>query len=179
MINLIVAFPKKENAENIKKILSRSGFLVDGIATTGAKALQLANGLDGGILICSHRFVDMMYTELYGYLPKDFQMLLVASRAVCNEREIEGLMCLAMPLKVHELVHTIEMMSQSIRRQRKKRPGLRSEEDQRLLRQAKQLLMVRNHMTEEEAHRYIQKRSMDNGTGLVETAQMVMGLLNQ
>ena len=29
-------------------------------------------------------------------------------------------------------------------------------------------------MTEEEAHRYIQKRSMDNGTGLTETAQMIL-----
>lgn len=182
MINIIVAFPKKENAESIKKILSRSGFSVDAVATTGSKALQFANSLDGGILICNYRFVDMMYTELYGYLPKNFQMLLVASQNICNEREINDLMCLAMPLKVHELVHTLEMMSHSIIRQRKKsreHPKARSEADQKLLNQAKRLLMVRNHMTEEEAHRYIQKRSMDNGTGLVETAQMVMGLLNQ
>lgn len=32
-------------------------------------------------------------------------------------------------------------------------------------------------MTEEEAHRYIQKRSMDNGTDLTETAQMILSLL--
>lgn len=31
-------------------------------------------------------------------------------------------------------------------------------------------------MTEEEAHRYLQKHSMDNGTGMVETAQMVLAL---
>ena len=32
-------------------------------------------------------------------------------------------------------------------------------------------------MTETEAHRYIQKCSMDSGTNMVETAQMVMRLL--
>ena len=32
-------------------------------------------------------------------------------------------------------------------------------------------------MTEEEAHRYLQKRSMDNGTGIVETAQMVLSIM--
>ena len=36
--------------------------------------------------------------------------------------------------------------------------------------------MDRNGMTEAEAHRYIQKCSMDNGTNMVETAQMVISL---
>lgn len=180
MISIIVAFPKVENAKNIKRILIRSGFSVDAIATTGAQALQSANALESGILICGYRFVDMMYQELYEYLPSDFQMLLVASPDICNERDISDLMCLAMPLKVHELVHTLEMISYSISGKRKKereKPRKRSEEDEKLLVRAKGLLMERNNMTEEEAHRYIQKRSMDNGTGLVETAQMILSLM--
>lgn len=79
MINVIVAFPKIENAKSIKNILVRSGFHVDAAVTTGAQALQYANSLDGGILVCSPRFVDMMYTELHEYIPATFQMLLVAS----------------------------------------------------------------------------------------------------
>ena len=180
MINIIVAFPKLENAKSIKRILIRSGFSVDAVATTGAQALQSANALDGGVLICGSRFADMMYQELYEYLPAHFQMLLVASPDVCNERSISGLMFLAMPLKVHELVHTLEMISYSISRKRRKgreKPGKRSEEDEKLLTRAKGLLMERNGMTEEAAHRYIQKRSMDNGTGLVETAQMILSLM--
>lgn len=180
MVNIIVAFPKAENAESIKRILLRSGYPVDAVATTGAQALQFANSLKGGILICNYRFVDMMYTELYEYLPPSFQMILVASPDVCSDRQIADLMCLAMPLKVHELVQTLEMISYSIARKRKKermQPKQRSEEEQKLLNGAKDLLMERNNMTEEEAHRYIQKRSMDNGTGLVETAQMILSLM--
>ena len=37
--------------------------------------------------------------------------------------------------------------------------------------------MERNHMTEEEAHRYIQKCSMDSGTSLTETARMVLSMI--
>lgn len=180
MINIIVAFPKQANAESIKKILQRSGFPVDAVVTTGSQALQYANSLEGGVLICSYRFVDMMYEELYEYLPSNFQMLLVASPAVCNDREIKDLMCLAMPLKVHELVDTLQMISYSLTRKKKKlqsAPKERSEGDKKLLRGAKELLMARNNMTEEEAHRYIQKRSMDNGTALVETAQMILSLM--
>ena len=39
------------------------------------------------------------------------------------------------------------------------------------------MLMNRNNMTEEEAHRYLQKTSMDNATGMVETARMVLRLM--
>jgi len=52
-------------------------------------------------------------------------------------------------------------------------------EEKELIRQAKELLMERNHMSETEAHRYIQKCSMDSGTNMVETAQMIVSLINR
>ena len=74
----------------------------------------------------------------------------------------------------------MNMMSGEVIRRKKKTkkiPKERTEEEKQLLKDAKELLMGRNNMTEEEAHRYLQKRSMENGTGLVETAQMVMSLM--
>ncbi len=87
-----------------------------------------------------------------------------------------------MPMKVHELLQTIEMMEGDIQRRRRRmrrQPKHRSQEDQQIIRKAKELLMARNSFTEEEAHKYIQKRSMDNGTGLVEVAQMILSLLQE
>lgn len=150
-----------------------------GVCTTGAQALQSANELDGGLVICGYRFVDMTYRELYEYLPPGFEMLLVAPPAKCGERDVKDLVCLETPLKVNELLQTVEMMEYTISRRRrksKKRPKERSEEEAALLDAAKTILMDRNDLTEEEAHRYIQKRSMDNGTGLMETAQMIISL---
>ena len=73
------------------------------------------------------------------------------------------------------------MMDYTITRRRKKlrqRPKVRSKEDQEMLSSAKAVLMGNEmEFSEEEAHRYIQKRSMDNGTGLVETAQMILSLM--
>jgi AmiR/NasT family two-component response regulator len=72
------------------------------------------------------------------------------------------------------------MMEYKVTRRRKKarqKPKERSEEEINLISEAKALLMERNNLTEEEAHRYMQKRSMDNGTGLTETAQMILSLL--
>ena len=59
----------------------------------------------------------------------------------------------------------------------RKQPKQRTEEEKEIINNAKALIMVRNGMTEEEAHKYIQKRSMDNGVDIVETAQMILSLL--
>lgn len=180
MSNIVIAFPKKEVAQNIRKILSQSGYSVQAVCSTGAQALASVNNLENGILICGSRFIDMMYMEIHDYLPPEFQMLLIASPTSIQEREVENLVCLELPMKVHELLQTLEMMEGQIRRRRKcfrNIPRQRSEEDRQMIEQAKALLMDRNKFSEEEAHRYIQKRSMENGTGLVEVAQMILSLM--
>ena len=177
--NIVIAFPKQEVAQNVKKILSQSGYSVQAVCTTGAQALNSINNLESGILICGCRFIDMMYTEIYEYLPPEFQ---IASASSIQEREISNIVSLVLPMKVHELLQTVEMMEGEIRRRRKRmrqRPKLRSEEDQKVIQKAKELLMDRNGFSEEEAHRYIQKRSMDNGTELVEVSQMILSLMQE
>ena len=181
MTNIIVAFPKQDTARNIKKILMQNGHHVDAVCTTGAQALQNANELDGGVMVCGYRFADMMYTELREYLPDTFEMLVIASPDKWGDGIVNGVVGLTMPLKVHDLLSTLNMMLQAIERRRKKRnakPKARSEKEQALLREAKVLLMNRNNMTEDEAHHYLQKCSMDSGTNMVETAQMVLSVMS-
>ena len=180
MSTLIVAFPKLEEAKAVRNLLIHRGFDVAVPCTSGAQAINQADTLSDGIIICGYRFSDMMYSEIYEYMPREFQMLLIASAAGIMEKNVDNLMSLSMPLKVHELLQTVEMMDYTITRRRKKlrqRPKVRSKEDQEMLSSAKSVLMERNGFSEEEAHRYIQKRSMDNGTGLVETAQMILSLM--
>ncbi len=175
-MKVIIVFPKIDNGTHIKRILQQNGYEVCAVCTTGAQVLQLAQQLSGGIVVCGCRFADMAYAELREYLPIQFKMLLVASANVCDSRREQDVVCLRMPFKVHELLHTMHMMSDPLLRKKAKgaKKKERSKEEEIVLRNAKGLLMERNHMTEEEAHRYLQKRSMDNGVGIVETAQMVL-----
>jgi response regulator NasT len=180
MTNIIVAFPKPETARSVKRLLIMSGHSVEGLCTTGAQALKYMDELGGGIIVCGYRFSDMMYTELHEYMTPSFEMLLVASRANCDSREVDDLVCLSTPLRANELLTTVEMMENTLIRRKKKMRYMRkerSDEDRSLIREAKELLMERNSLTEDEAHRYLQKRSMDNGTDLTETAQMIIGLM--
>ena len=54
-----------------------------------------------------------------------------------------------------------------------------SAEEQGVLRRAKKLLMKRNHLSEPEAHRYLQKTSMDTGRTMTESAHMVTMLIHE
>ncbi|MCD8082629.1 MAG: ANTAR domain-containing protein [Clostridiales bacterium] len=181
MANVIVAFSRPEDAKNIKNILVRSGFQVFAVCTSGAQALSQAEDLNSGIIVCGYRLADMLFAELADCMPPDFDMLMVSSPGKWTARMPEKVVCLPMPLKVHDLLATLDMMAQAQTRRRKKQrlqPKKRNEEERQLINQAKALLMERNSMTEEEAHRYIQKCSMDSGTNLIETAQMVISLIN-
>ncbi len=179
MTNIIVVFSKIEDAKSVKNILVKNGMNVTAVCTSGAQALHYADEFHEGIVISGYRFADMICMELRTNLPEGFDMLVMASKRVLAEVSGTGIIGLAMPLKVHELVNTVGMMSQNVLRRKKKRrekPSVRNQEEVAVIAKAKALLMERNHMTEEEAHRYIQKHSMDNGTNMVETAQMVRPL---
>ncbi len=184
MLSIIVAFPKLEDAKNIKTVLVRNGLEVSATCTSGAQVISIANELDAGIVVSGYRFSDMYYLQLQNYLPDGFEMLLVASQTKIEEVTNGRIVCLSMPIKLNELLQTLQIMTVQYQRRRKRilekqkdRSKLRSVEEIAMINKAKSLLMERNHMSEEEAHRYIQKTSMDSGTNMVETAEKLLTLL--
>lgn len=179
MVNVVV-FPRSEDGKSIRNLLLRSGYEVAAVCISGAQALQALDQLGEGVVICGYKFSDMLYSQLYENMPSTFEMLLIASPGVLSEGIEEGIVSISMPLKVRDLVNTLEMITERLSYKRKKRraaPRQRRESERKVIEEAKALLMERNHMTEDEAHRYLQKTSMDSGNTLVETAQMVFALM--
>ncbi len=180
MTSIVSAFSRSNEAKSIKDILVRSGFNCIGVATTGAEVLNLTDDLMDGIVVCGYKFPDMLYDELKGYLGDNFDMLLISKRASLVQLETTDIVCLEMPLKVHDLVDTLGMMVENAERRRRRRretPRIRSSAEQDIINAAKALLMERNNMSEDEAHKYLQKSSMDSGTNMVESAQMVLRIM--
>ena len=174
-------FGKTEEGRAIRGILMKGGYEVEALCSTGAQALTEADNLGGGIIVCGYKYPDMIYSELKDYLPRDFEMLLISSAAVVEEGVPVGVVPLTMPLKTVDLYSTLGMMLGRQARLKKKLrsvPKKRSAEEQDIIDRAKAVLMDRNHMSEEEAHRYLQKCSMESGIGMVESAQMVLTLMD-
>lgn len=96
---------------------------------TGASALMEMNKQSGGLVISGYKLPDMYYTELADMLPSFFDILLIGSANVVSSAQ-SGIMAVTMPIRVHELVNTVEMQMMQIQRRlkkQKKKPKPRSE----------------------------------------------------
>ena len=179
MSSIVIALPKIQDARKIRSVLERHGLAVASVCSTASSALSNASELGSGVLICGHRLPDMNYLDLSECLPRDFEILLLASaRVICEVPS--SILSVEMPIKAGDLVNTVDMMLAQIERRirkEKKKPKPRSWKEQNYISNAKMMLMQRNHLNEEDAYRYIQKSSMDSGTNMVETAQMLLMLL--
>lgn len=179
MSSIIIAFPKIEDAKRIKIMLERYGFETAALCTTASKVLSDVHQMDSGLVICSYRLPDMHYSQLVAYLPEYFEMLLLTAASELDHCP-KDMMSLTYPIKPGDLAGTVEMMLAQLERRLKRRKNLpkkRTEQEQNYINNAKWVLMERNNMTEQEAFRYIQKCSMDSGTNMVETAQMILMLI--
>ena len=177
MSGIIVAFPKAQDGTAIKNLLVRNGYDVVSSCTTGAQAM--ADNLGEGIIISGYRLPDMLYTGILENVEGRFEMLLVASKQRLLEDET-GIAMLEMPIKVRDFLNSIEMMENNLferTRKKKRKPGQRTKEEQAVINQAKEVLMDKNNMSENEAHRYIQKSAMDSGRTMVETAEMILAIM--
>ncbi len=181
MNNVIVVFPKKENATQIRNILVHNGIEVFEVCTSGAQVIQCSESLSDGIIISGYRMCDIMYSELKECLPSSFEMILISSKQRGEAEDIEGVTSLATPIKPHELINTMWMIhnktDSSRRAQGKKRT--RTKEQSAILDKAKALLIKRKRITEDEAHKYLQKVSMSNGCSLVDAAYMTLSILKR
>lgn len=179
MTNIYVVFRGQEEGRSIRQILIKNGFSVAGVSMSGSQLLQQIEDVPDPIVVCGYKLPDMMYHELWEYLPEDALMLLLAPAGRVGEYDENGITCLSMPLKIHALLEALRAMTEQVewrRRKRRQRSKVRAAADEEVLRRAKDFLQESKGLSEAEAHAYLQKCSMNSGTGLVEVAKMVLTL---
>ena len=177
---IIVAMPKLEDARKIGDMLWRKGVKVSLTCTLASEVLYEAQNAKEGIVICSVKLKDMGYMELAGYLPKMVDIILL-THDISMANELDNVVNMTMPFKPSDLVDTVNMLihqHERILNKQKETLSKRSGDEKAIIDRAKFILMERNDMTEPEAYRYIQKCSMDSGTNMVETAEMVLLMMN-
>ena len=177
VVNVIVLFSKIEEAKSIKNLLIRNGISVTKVCTTGAQAAQAADACDDGVLICGYRYPDMLYSDLENYIPKYFDMIVLSHKKNYEEVRDSGVVCLTMPIKSIDFVNTVSITIENLlweRKKRKSQPKERTEQEKKIIKTAKLKLMNDFEIDEQGAHRYLQKKSMDNGINIVEMAYMIL-----
>ena len=177
---VIVAMPKLEDARKIGDMLWRKGVKVTLACSLASEVLYEAQNAEEGVVICGVKLRDMGYMELSEYLPNMVDIVLL-THDVSMANDLDNVVNMTMPFKPSDLADTVNMLlsqHQRILRGKTEESPRRSDDEKAVIDRAKHILMERNDMTEPEAYRYIQKCSMDSGTNMVETAEMVLLMMS-
>lgn len=174
MQKVIVAFESESNGAKIREILESGGAATCILCRSAAEVKRVVQKQRLNLVICGFKLADENCEELYQDLPESCSMLMVAPQTRLELCEDEGIFKLAAPIHRGDLLASVRMLVQMNQKFARQQHPPRTEEEQDLVRQAKALLMDRHDMTEEQAHRFLQKKSMDSGAKLADTARMVL-----
>lgn len=172
MEKVIVAFESEQSCRRVREVLENGLAVSCLVCRTAAEVKRTVNQQDVAAVVCGYKFPDQSAEELFQDLGPGCAMLMLARQSLlelCGRREIAKL---AAPVRPGELTAAAEALLRR-RRERDARPA-RSGEEARLIARAKEALMERRGFTEAEAHRFLQKRSMDTGARLADAARAVL-----
>lgn len=174
MDKVIVAFESEKTCLRIKEILEGSNTASCIVCRSTDQVKRMVNKYPISTVICGYKFPDASAEVLFDDLPITCAMLVVANQGMLEMCENREIFKLATPVSKQDLLSTVGMLLQMGRRlERFVRPR-RKDEDETIIAEAKAHLMAEQGMSEEEAHRYLQKKSMNTGAKMVYTAQMVL-----
>ncbi|MBP7402604.1 MAG: ANTAR domain-containing protein [Clostridia bacterium] len=195
MRNIILAFPDESMSDKIRRIFLSAGIQVAGTAASRTQLLQTAARLDGGgVIVLPAWLSGSPSATLTSDLSEDYDLLVLLSGNEMWDNSRAGVFALRAPIRPIELLDSVRMLLETRQLaagtrhakimpavpevtatdKREHRPPARSESERKIIDQAKQLLIVRNNMSEEQAHRFLQKRSMDSGNPLVAVARQIL-----
>ena len=174
MDRIIVAFANEEAQRRIVQLLESGGYQAAGCCFSGAEVIRTVRKLGSATVVCGFKLRDITASDLAADL-RGLAVLRVVSSAVNLDLcEGENLYKLPTPVARSAFFSSLEMLQTFEQKHLHRPPPQRREEEQQLIRRAKELLMDINRMTEAEAHRFLQKRSMDSGMKLAEIAQYII-----
>lgn len=168
----IVASKSDKTAQSLAGILRQSGFTKVLTADSASKIRRMVAEKDIDVIIINTPLADDFGTLLaMDMADKNLGVILLVKGDMVNQTaykmEKYGAVTLGKPVVRVELIQSlavIKALLQKIRRIEKQRQSLESKmKEIRLVNRAKWLLIKQLAMTEEEAHRYIEKTAMDTG----------------
>jgi response regulator NasT len=173
MINIIIALGASKGRDKLSLAVAGGGiYNMLPPVVSGSDIMKTVYRCGGrGVIICPEKLPDMYYTELSEILPDSYKILLI-KKSGGNFYEKNGNMAmLIIPFSAFDLLATIKALSLDLMPMKPKNKGSRAKVEE-----AKAILMAKNNMTEPQAHRFIQKRSMDTRVDVDAVAEEIIKL---
>ena len=184
--NVLLVIRKPEMMQQMSAILASRGYTVTDQCVSGTQGLRSNASHPADIAVVGYTLSDMSGLDFACDLQQnsDCSVLLMAPQdQMVYIKERSGSMdivALPRPVTAQALLSALEMSEHyrhRLRRANDEAKKLKSDLDRRAVAEkAKVVLMNRLQMSEAEAWRYLQKRSMDTGTSMKDIAMRVLEL---
>ncbi len=168
--DVFIAFSNKKTSLSIAKTAISSGFNAVCAVLTAGGLKQHLGFYGSGIVICGCQFSDENINELLDEIPEGFNIILIGTPAQLAYCDSERAVKLAVPINTGELICYMDMLRSELPESSRKR----SDGDRMLIDKAKKFLIMHYNMTEPQAHRFLEKKSMETGRTMAETAKKIL-----
>lgn len=167
MKDIIIAYPVKETAMQLRSLLESEGYHVSFVCALGSSVLSIAHGLNEGVVICASILSDMGAGVLAENLPVGFDVVALSRNG--REEYMGNLINLPLPLNKNDFLETVSVLvsTRSSFTQRKNDEG-------EIISNAKLVLMNANGITESQAHKFLQQESMRKGKKMLDLAKEII-----
>ena len=171
MERVVLAFSREETANKIKHMLDGSGYEVCAVCRTASELLRYTADYDASLVIMGYKLGGELADTIADDLPHGTKLMAIVRAENSDLISNEEIFVLTLPVDRRTLLSSAEIFLGAINKNKKTR---RDPEEQKVIDEAKLWLMEKYRMTEEQAHRFIQKRSMDTGAKFIDTARLIL-----
>lgn len=171
---IVLACAREQVNNKLRSVLAQQGFWIEGVCTRGAALLSLAQKLSSGVAVCTD-FADIPIGSVIQMLPRDFSVVVLLGPGRFFS-DSSGIITLNLPIDRVELYQTLKVLSVTCRSDIYSlwNTAETEKEIENPIGKAKEIIMARHNMSEADAHRFIQKRSMDCGVKSEEMAGFIL-----
>ena len=172
MEQVILAFTKEETTARIRRMLEGSGCTVRAAAHSAPELYRHLANADDVLVIMGYKIGTDTVNDVFDALRRGQRLMSVVKAERQDMIENEEIFVLPLPVNRERLISSIEMLLGTIKKQTS--ASRRSSDEEELIERAKLYLMEKYRMSEQQAHRFIQKRSMDTGARFADTARQIL-----
>ncbi len=178
MNSIVVAASNPSRAKKIAAVLHSGGLFVSAAYSGGAQVIGFAGKhYHGGVIVCELKLQDMTALSLPQTVGPKYDFLFLVGPQFAGMAENLPYARLMLPVSRRSLIESVGMLlslSEATPSAVRRKLGEEGFDPREEIRQAKILLREKYGMTEPQAHRFLQKKSMNMGKRMAETAFLVL-----
>lgn len=172
MRSIIIAAASQKFSLTLKKILSQGDIPVELFCKSGSEVLSMQSDVDNAILVCGPlKDIPAMY--LARQLPDNWDMVLLLDSNQPFPYYVSNITPITLPVNRMEFIETVRSVAEEVSQMfaaKTTAKKQRSKDDEVTIEKAKREIMAQRKLSESDAHKLLQRYSMNLGISMVEAA---------